>query len=257
MRFASLGSGSRGNALVIESGQTRVLLDCGFSVREIAFRLGRLGLLPDSLSAILITHEHSDHVAGAFKLASRLQLAIRMTHGTFVALPARLKQVNGVDIHLIDSHQPFQIGDLLIQAFPVPHDAREPVQFVFSDGQHRFGMVTDLGHSTPHIEHMLSAIDALVLECNHDISMLRNGEYPLHLKKRISSALGHLDNVAASRLLAALDTSRLQHLIAAHLSQQNNSPALAQAALASVLGCAESWIGVAEQDEGFAWRDIL
>lgn len=257
MRFASLGSGSRGNALVIESGQTRVLLDCGFSVQEIVFRLGRLGLSPDNLSAILITHEHSDHVAGAFRLASQLRLAIRMTHGTFVALPARLRQMNGVDIHLIDSHQSFPVGDLIIQAFPVPHDAREPVQFVFSDGQYRLGLVTDLGHSTPHIERMLSACDALVLECNHDVTMLWDGDYPLHLKKRISSALGHLDNVAASRLLAALDTSRLQHVIAAHLSQENNSPALAQTALASVLGCSENWIGVAKQDDGFAWRDIL
>lgn len=257
MRFASLGSGSRGNALVVEAGQTGVLLDCGFSVREIVRKLDRLGLSPDNLSAILITHEHSDHVAGAFKLASRLGLAIRMTHGTFAALPTRLKQANGVDIQLIDSHQPFEVGDLTIQPFPVPHDAREPVQFVFSDGRHRLGVVTDLGHSTPHIERILSACDALVLECNHDTTLLWDGDYPPHLKQRISSALGHLDNAAASRLLATLDVSRLQHVIAAHLSQQNNLPAKAQAALAPVLGCSENWIGVAKQDEGFAWREIL
>ncbi|MBX3646237.1 MAG: MBL fold metallo-hydrolase [Rhodocyclaceae bacterium] len=254
MRFASLGSGSRGNALIIEAGATRLMLDCGFGPRETIAKLGRLGLSPEDLSGILVTHEHSDHIAGAFKLASRYRLSVWMTHGTLAAAPRGCREHPGTE--LIDSHQAVQIGDLEIHPFPVPHDAREPVQFVFSDGWHRLGVVTDLGSSTPHVEQMLSGCDALVLECNHDEELLQRGSYPPHLKRRIAGHFGHLDNAASAALLAALDTQRLQHLIAAHLSQQNNTPALAQAALAAVLGCAEHWVGIADQNEGFDWRAL-
>ncbi|MBK9595992.1 MAG: MBL fold metallo-hydrolase [Rhodocyclales bacterium] len=255
MRFASLGSGSRGNALVVEAGATCLLLDCGFGPREIAFKLDRLGLSPEALSGILVTHEHSDHISGAFKLAARHQLPIWMTHGTLMASSAGRGESPRVE--LIDGQQPFQVGDLEIHPFPVPHDAREPVQFVFSDGRHRLGVVTDLGSSTPHVERMLTGCDALVLECNHDAGMLQRGGYPPHLKRRIAGRFGHLDNAAAAALLAGLDTSRLQHLIAAHLSQQNNLPALARSAMAEVLGCAEQWVGVADQDTGFSWRALI
>ena len=255
MRFASLGSGSRGNALVVEAGATCLLLDCGFGPREIAFKLDRLGLSPEALSGILVTHEHSDHVAGAFKLAARHRLAVWMTHGTLTASSAGCGESPRVE--LIDGQQPFQVGDLEIHPFPVPHDAREPVQFVFSDGRHRLGVVTDLGSSTPHVERMLTGCDALVLECNHDAGMLQRGGYPPHLKRRIAGRFGHLDNAAAAALLAGLDTSRLQHLIAAHLSQQNNLPALARSAMAEVLGGAEEWVGVADQDTGFSWRALI
>ncbi len=255
MRFASLGSGSRGNALLVEAGETRILIDCGFGVREAHARLARIGLSPEDLSGILITHEHGDHIAGAFKLAVRNRLAVWMTHGTFSAAPPGRMELPRVE--LIDSHQPFQVGALDIHPFPVPHDAREPVQFVFSDGRHRLGVVTDLGCSTPHVEQMLTGCDALVLECNHDEEMLQQGDYPAHLKRRIAGRFGHLDNTAAADLLAALDVSRLQHIVAAHLSQQNNTPALAQAALAGVLGCAVEWVGIADQDAGFDWRALL
>lgn len=255
MRFASLGSGSRGNGLIVEAGATRLLLDCGFGPREALSRLSRLGLAAADLSGILVTHEHADHVAGAFKLAVRHGLAVWMTHGTLAAAPQCRSAMPRVE--LIDSHQPFRIGDLEIHPFPVPHDAREPVQFVFSDGRHRLGVVTDLGSTTPHVERMLTGCDALVLECNHDAGMLQQGGYPPHLKRRIAGRFGHLDNAAAAALLSGLDTSRLQHLIAAHLSQQNNTPSLARTALAGVLGCGEDWVGVAEQDDGFDWRTLL
>jgi phosphoribosyl 1,2-cyclic phosphodiesterase len=255
MRFASLGSGSRGNALIVEAGTTRLLLDCGFGPRETVSKLGRLGLSPDDLSGILVTHEHSDHVAGAFKLASRHNLAVWMTHGTFAASPRGRGEIPRVEF--IDGHQSLQVGDLEIHPFPVPHDAREPVQFVFSDGRHKLGVVTDLGSSTPHVERMLTKCNALVLECNHDEDMLQRGSYPPHLKRRIAGRFGHLDNAASATLLAALDNHELQHLIAAHLSHQNNTPALARAALAGVLGCAETWVGVASQEDGFDWRALL
>lgn len=254
MRFASLGSGSRGNALLVEAGATRILVDCGFGLRETLFRLSRLGCRPESLAGVLVTHEHGDHIGGVIKLAIRFGLNVWMTHGTYAAATIERSALPGLEF--IDGHAPFRIGDLEVSPFPVPHDAREPVQFVFSDGMRRLGVVTDLGCSTPHVERMLTACDALVIECNHDADMLRHGNYPPRLRRRIGGRFGHLDNAAAAALLAALDTRKLQHLVAAHLSEQNNTPALARAALAGVLGCAPAWVGVADQDEGFAWRDL-
>jgi phosphoribosyl 1,2-cyclic phosphodiesterase len=255
MRFASLGSGSRGNALVVEHERTRLMLDCGYPVRETERRLARLDLAPGDLAGILVTHEHSDHIAGAYKFARKYDLPIWMTHGTlkgFAGDASDLPRIN-----LIDSHSPFSVGALQLLPFPVPHDAREPAHFVFSDGAHRLGVLTDTGSSTSHIEAMLSGCDALVLECNHDLDMLLNGEYPPALKARVAGRYGHLDNQSSAALLAALDRSRLQHLIAAHLSQHNNTKELACQALAQAMGCAPGWIGVADQDEGFAWREIL
>lgn len=254
MRFACLGSGSRGNALIVERGRTRLMLDCGYPARETERRLARLGLAPADLGGILVTHEHSDHTAGACKFARTHDLPLWLTHGTLKGIPG---DVSALDINIIDSHSPFAIGELQLLPFPVPHDAREPAHFVFSDGAHRLGVLTDTGSSTSHIEAMLSGCDALVLECNHDLDLLMNGDYPQALKSRVAGRYGHLDNQASAGLLAALDRSRLQHLIAAHLSQQNNTPELACQALAQVMGCAPGWIGVADQDEGFAWREIF
>lgn len=253
MRFASLGSGSAGNALVAEAGDTAVLLDCGFGIRETTMRLARVGMEASDLSGILLTHEHDDHAGCAFRLAAHHHLAIYLTHGTLAALGGAPE---GIQLYIIDSHTPFAIGDLEIHPYPVPHDAREPVQFVFSDGAQRLGVLTDTGTGTPCIETMLSACDALVLECNHDLDMLSNGNYPWPLKKRILGRFGHLDNACAAGILAKLDNSRLQHIVAAHLSQHNNRPELARRALCEVLNCTEEWIGVADQAEGFGWRAL-
>lgn len=254
MRFASLGSGSRGNALVVESGGTRVLLDCGFGIRETVRRLERLGIEAESLSAILVTHEHSDHIGGVFKFARRHSIPVWLTHGTLVAAPQRDTELP--EVTLIDGHLAYALGDLEIRPYPVPHDAREPVQYVFSDGARKLGVLTDCGSLTAHVLAMLDGCDALVLECNHDESMLAASDYPPALKRRISGRLGHLSNEAAAALLAQVNVSRLQHLVAAHLSEQNNQPALAVTALATVLGCSEEWIGVATQDSGFDWRKV-
>lgn len=254
LRFASLGSGSRGNAMVVEAGNTRVLLDCGFGPRELNIRLARLGLAIEDFAAILVTHEHSDHNAGVLKCARRHSLSVHMTHGTLVASPDAGERP--ASLCLIDTQQTFAIGDLEIHPYPVPHDAREPVQFVFSDGTRRLGVLTDAGCVTPHIVAMLSVCDALVLECNHDLDMLEKSTYPRMLKQRIRGRYGHLDNQASANLLAELDHSRLQHVIAAHLSQENNTPHLARNALARVIGCDAEWIGVATQEGGFAWRTL-
>lgn len=253
MRFASLGSGSRGNSLLIESGNTRILVDAGFGPRETLRRLARLGMQPDDIGAILITHEHTDHVGGAFVCAAKFGWKLVMTAGTHVACR---RTAPGVEVSLIDGHQSFELGDLSIQPFPVPHDAREPVQYVLGDGALRLGVLTDAGHVTPHMVAMLDRCDALVLECNHDSAMLANGNYPYPLKQRIAGSHGHLDNSAAASLLARVDGSRLRHVIAAHLSEQNNTPQLARAALCSVLNCGSGWIGVASQAGGFDWREI-
>ena len=252
MRFTSLGSGSSGNALVVESGTTRVMLDCGFSIAETCMRLARVGLAPHDLAGIVVTHEHDDHLGGVARFARRYAIPVHLTRGTAQWLP---EDFPAVLVRYIDSHTTFAIDGLAVEPFPVPHDAREPVQYVFSDGAARLGVVTDLGCITQHVVDKLSGCEALVIECNHDLDMLMAGPYPVSLKQRVAGRFGHLDNAGARHLVASLDRSRLRHLIAAHLSQQNNTPVLARKALAAAAGCEEDWIGVAGQLDGFAWRD--
>jgi len=256
VRFASLASGSKGNCLVAEADGSRVLVDCGLSPRETARRLARLGLAPADLSAILVTHEHDDHVGHAYPFAALHGLPVYLTHGTRRAQEDGGAAADGVELRLIEGREPFAVGAIRVEPFTVPHDAREPVQFVLGDGARRLGVLTDLGTSTAHVEATLSGCDALVLETNHDLDLLWGGDYPKWLKERIGGPFGHLDNAASGRLLAALDRSRLKHVVAAHLSQQNNRAGLARAALAAALGCAEDWVGVATQEEGFGWREL-
>lgn len=255
MRFACLGSGSRGNAWLVEAGATRLLVDCGFSARETARRLARLGVAADSIDALLLTHEHADHARGLAGFAARYGSAVWLTHGARTMLQA-MDALPGC-VREIDSHSVFALGDLEITPVAVPHDAREPVQFVLSDGQRRLGILTDAGHVTAHMEAMFSGCDALAIECNHDVELLRQGSYPPALKARILGRYGHLDNGTAQRLLARLATDRLQHVLAAHLSEENNRPELARRALAGALGCADDWIGVADQELGSDWRQIV
>ncbi|MDZ4202210.1 MAG: MBL fold metallo-hydrolase [Gallionella sp.] len=253
MRFASLGSGSEGNALLVEAGRTRVMMDCGFGLNDSIARLARLGLLPEQLNGIVVSHEHGDHIGGVLRLARKFGLPVWLTHGT---LRGHAGMAAAPVINEIDPHRAFSIGDIEIIPYPVPHDAAEPVQFVFSDGVRRLGVLTDSGCGTPHIRQTLDGCHALVLECNHDSDMLMNGAYPYQLKQRVAGRLGHLSNAAAAGILQQLDRSRLQHLIAAHLSGNNNTAELAVRALSGVLDCAPEWIGVATQGAGFDWREI-
>lgn len=258
MRFASLGSGSKGNCLVVEVGKSRLLLDCGLSPRETTRRLARLGLAPADLAAIIVTHEHDDHIGGAFAFALQHALPIWLTHGTLRAAVDAGKSGDSaaLRVNLVDSKSAFEIGDIQVRPFTVPHDAREPVQYVLSDGVARLGVLTDIGTITAHVEAALSGCDALVLECNHDLDLLQDSSYPGWLKERIAGPFGHLDNGQAHSLLARIDQSRLQHVIGAHLSEQNNRPALARSALAQAMRCEETWIGLASQREGFDWRAL-
>ena len=252
MRFTSLGSGSSGNGLVVESAGTRVLMDCGFGLAETKARLERAGLEPSQINAIVVTHEHDDHMSGVARFALRYAIPVYLTRGTSQWLP---EDFPAVLVRLIDPHSAFSIDAIAVDPIAVPHDAREPVQYVFSDGDARLGVVTDLGTVTQHVVEKLSGCEALVIECNHDLDMLMTGPYPDSLKRRVAGRFGHLSNADAAHLVAALDRGRLRHLIAAHLSQQNNTPALAVEALARGASCAREWIGVARQDEGFGWRD--
>lgn len=251
--FASLGSGSAGNALLVESGATCLMVDCGFGQRETLRRLARLRRDPADLSGILVTHEHGDHVGGVFPLARRYRLPVWLSHGTLAACASAAA---GVDVRIIDSHFTFVVGSLEIQPFPVPHDAREPVQYVFSDGVRRLGLLTDAGDVTRHMRDVLSGVDGLILECNHDAALLAASNYPPSLRRRIAGRLGHLENGAAAGLLREIDCSRLQHVVAAHLSERNNHPSLAIRALATVLDHGAQRVGVACQEAGFDWRRL-
>ncbi len=254
MRFALLGSGSEGNALVVEAGATRILMDCGFTLAETTARLARLGIEVAQLSGIVVTHEHSDHISGVARLARKHAIPVWLTHGTLRAHARTLGELPGA--REISPQLAFGIGDIEVQPYVVPHDAAEPVQYVFGNGAARLGVLTDVGCATPHIEVTLSGCDALVLECNHDPEMLATGDYPYPLKQRVGGRLGHLSNGDAAALLARLDNSRLQHVVAAHLSQKNNLPELAVQALSGALGCSEDWIAVATQQDGLTWREI-
>ncbi len=253
MRFALLGSGSRGNGMVIEVGRSLVLLDCGFSMSQVKMRLATLGKRPEELTAVVVTHEHSDHVAGVAALARNFDLEVWATPGT--AQAAGLGKL--ATCRLFDCHAPFDLDEVEAMPFPVPHDAREPSQLVFGDGARRLGVLTDVGSLTPHIAECLDGCDALVLECNHDPALLAAGDYPPSLKQRVGGRHGHLNNGQAAELLGRLDGTRLQHVVAAHLSEKNNRPELAREALAGALGCETEWIAVADQDAGLGWREVF
>ena len=254
MRFASLGSGSEGNALLISatSGitETTVMLDCGFGLREAESRLSHLHIDPKQLSGIIVTHEHQDHVGGVFRLARRHKIPVWMTHGT---LESVCDESDGVTVHICRDIEPFVIGDLEIQPYTVPHDAREPVQYTATDGIRKLGVLTDVGHSTPHLMKALNGCDALVLEFNHDTEMLSQSVYPPWLKARIGGQLGHLSNQQSAEILQGLDRSRLQRVIAAHLSQKNNSPDKVGSLIQGVLAGSDVEVVIADQESGFDW----
>jgi phosphoribosyl 1,2-cyclic phosphodiesterase len=252
MRFASLGSGSKGNATLVEAAGARVMIDCGFSCSETEKRLARLELQPGDLDAILVTHEHSDHISGVERLARRHRLPVWMTAGTHAACRSKAP----ADYLCINSHRPFSIGGLRVEPFPVPHDAREPCQFVFSDGRRRLGLLTDVGSPTPHLLQALDGLDALILECNHDPGMLAAGPYPPSLKRRVGGPYGHLSNRQAAEVLTRIDSHRLQHLGAAHIREKNNDPRLALTSLAQVVGESHFEILAADQPAGMPWLSV-
>jgi len=252
LQVAVLGSGSRGNATLVRSGKTCLMVDCGFSVKETEARLARLDCPADSISALLVTHEHSDHSKGVGAFSRKYKIPVWMTRGT--ATSARFGKLS--EFTRLNAEQSFAVGDLQVQSYPVPHDAREPCQYCFTDGNKRLAILTDAGSTTAHMEQLISRCDALMLECNHDRDMLWEGEYPQHLKERVAGRFGHLSNHQAAEFLNRIDTSMLNQLVAMHLSEKNNTQALANLALCDALDCESDWIRFAEQDEGLEWLHV-
>lgn len=233
MRVAVLGSGSGGNVVVVESRDRRLMVDAGFSCREIEKRLASVPLDPAQIDGLVLTHEHGDHSRGARRFARRHGLTVHATPGTLEELSL---EAAGVDTCHIHSGEPKEIADFVVEPFAVPHDAREPVGLVIEDAQGcRFGLVADLGTRSRLAWGRLSDLDILVLETNHDLEMLRSGPYPWPLKQRVAGRHGHLSNREAADGIPELVGDRLQWVVLYHLSRTNNRPALAEATVQEVL----------------------
>ncbi|MGE4658063.1 MAG: MBL fold metallo-hydrolase [Gammaproteobacteria bacterium] len=253
LRFCSLGSGSRGNALLIEFRNTLLMVDCGLSVKAITERMASRGRHPSEVTALLVTHEHTDHVQGVARLARRFGTQVWMTCGTAAALGA-----NGMPtLQTFSSYKQLEFGEIGVEPYPVPHDAREPCQYVFTAGDLRLGVITDTGHVTPHVLACLAHCDALGVECNHDLEALWQGGYPEAVKKRVASQLGHLSNEQAAELLASVEHDGLQWAMALHLSQQNNSPDYVFESMQGLLGGPNQKLHIASQDVPSPWLEIV
>jgi phosphoribosyl 1,2-cyclic phosphodiesterase len=251
VRFASLGSGSRGNATLVQSGATRVLVDCGFSAKETERRLSRLDVEASQLDAILVTHEHNDHCSGVAPLSRKHDIPVYLTHGTWAS-----ERCAGVQrVNYFHSASAFEIGEIRVEPIAVPHDAREPCQFVLEALGSRLGVLTDLGSITTAVLDHYQGCDGLLLECNHDLQMLNDGPYPSALKRRVASDWGHLNNHQSASLLAEIDFRRLQHLVVAHVSEQNNHIEHVSEALLSVLGDDHGLLW-ADQQQGLEWLSL-
>jgi len=251
MQFASLGSGSKGNATLVRAGDTLVIVDCGFSLRETTRRLQRLGVEPRQLDAILVTHEHSDHCSGVAGLSRKHQIPVYLTHGT--ASTGRCD--DSFELCCFNCEDNFSIGGLSVRAVTVPHDAAEPCQYRFTWRDYSLGVLTDLGSITPHVVDNYRDCHSLLLEFNHDLPMLLAGQYPPHLKRRVGGDWGHLNNEQAAALLQQIDGAALKHLVVAHVSEKNNSREKTEQALLSVFDSLDRVV-FAEQGQGFDWLQI-
>jgi phosphoribosyl 1,2-cyclic phosphodiesterase len=247
LRFSLLGSGSRGNSLYVESGSTAILLDAGFSGKEIVTRLRSLDRELSRLSALCLTHEHGDHIHGVGVLSRRGRLPVHANAGTFAAGEARLGKLHARR-EFVTGEQ-FAIGGLQLRSFAISHDTADPVGFVIDDGHYRLGYCTDTGKVSHLMARRLAGCDALILEFNHNLEMLKNGPYPPALQQRVRSSHGHLSNEDAADFLAQLVCDRLRLVVLAHLSETNNTPQLAAlAARRAVAGWQGRWL-VAGQEQ--------
>ena len=250
MRFASLGSGSRGNGSIVATQTTAVLVDCGFSYKEALIRLKRLGLDPEELDGILVTHEHSDHVSGVEALATKHSIPVYASRGTWIEVGAdrfdKAIYINGL----------FSIGDIDIWPITVPHDAREPLQFVFSCNGVRLGILSDLGSISQRVIEGYGDLDAISMEFNHDLDLLNQGPYPAFLKTRVGGDFGHLNNGQAAELLQRISSDRLQTVVACHISETNNDSSRVKQALDTALKNQNIRRLIASQTDGFHWIEI-
>jgi phosphoribosyl 1,2-cyclic phosphodiesterase len=275
LRYKNLSSGSTGNATIVEASNghstkpNRVLIDCGMRIVRLLELLAVADVQPCDIDAIFITHEHSDHIGCVMQLASRYSIPVWASSGTHAALqdmqlklrakqPSHSQIVPGFEslVRIASDTCDINVGDLQLNPFTVPHDAREPLQLTCSDGDVKLGILTDLGHASRHVIDSIAGCNALLLESNHDEEMLHNSKYPAFLKARVGGDFGHLSNNQAAELLSAVMHNKLRHVSAAHLSQQNNHPSLAQSALADVLGCLPADIFAACPESGTPWMTV-
>lgn len=256
MRFKSLGSGSTGNATVVQTtgaNPCNLLVDCGFGLKQLLGKLHSAGLQAEDLDAIFITHEHGDHIGCVQALSSKYGIPVWTSAGTASTL---IFDRASTLLNVAVDGQPIDLGSLQITPFTVPHDARAPLQLTCTDGHAKFGVLTDLGRATEHVLGHLKRCHALLLECNHDADMLHASSYPAFLKHRVGGDHGHLSNSQAAGIAQAVQHSGLRHVVAAHLSQQNNQPLLVKQALSCALSCHNDDILVATADDGCPWLDV-
>ncbi len=251
MRIASLGSGSRGNATLVQHRETTLLVDNGFSLKQFTRRLQRLGIEVEAIDAALLTHEHGDHSGGVQRLCESHGIPLWTAVGT-----ARATLDSGFEYQSLVAGQAVTIGAIEVMPVTVPHDACEPLQFIFHqfDNEKRFGVLTDTGHITSHIVDAFSGLDGLLLEFNYDPEMLASGPYPAMLKQRVGGNHGHLSNRQSVELLQRIDTSCLDCLIVAHMSEKNNRPAIVDGLIRQLEGVPEPIL--ADQETGFEWVEI-
>lgn len=250
LRFCALASGSRGNALLVEHGDTLIMIDCGLPLGTLGKRLLAVGRRLEDVAALLITHEHGDHSRGIGPLLRRRAIPLWSTMGT-----ARALNTVGTS-RAVSCNRELRIGSIRVQAFPVPHDAREPCQFVFRAGRRRLGLLTDTGHATPVVRESLRGCNGIALEFNHDRRMLENGSYPAAVKARVGSRFGHLSNQQAANLLAEIAHPGLDRVMGLHLSERNNSSERVYETLAPVADRARFEFSLAGQDEPTPWVEL-
>lgn len=257
LRFKNLASGSSGNATLVEgrSGTQvhRLLIDCGLGLRQLTALLAQAQLSPSDLSAVFITHEHSDHIGCALSLTRRHRIPLWMSEGTHAALGA--PDLDGL-LRIAHDMDSIDLGSFSALPFTVPHDAREPLQLRLSDGAAHLAVMTDLGHASAHVLAQLAGCHALMIEANHDPALLAASRYPAFLKRRVGGPYGHLANAATADILRAVQHTGLRRVVAAHLSAQNNAPALVQDLLGQALGWAAEDIVIASPTDGTPWFTV-
>ena len=256
VRFTILGSGSSGNCAYVETESSRVLVDAGFSPRQIRQRLATIGRTPENLTAIFITHEHADHISGLFGLAEKLRIPIYCNRDTQEAIAWAFKErwngkrdplfdgmektaadfIAKLEWRLFQTGDRFELNDLQVETFPIPHDAQDPVGYLLRTSAGNFGFATDLGHMTKLVMERIRAANVLVLESNHDVRMLQDSRRSWHLKQRILGRHGHLSNESAAEAAEQIMSADLKHLYLAHLSRECNKPELAMRVMSERMG---------------------
>ncbi|MBL8148614.1 MAG: MBL fold metallo-hydrolase [Blastocatellia bacterium] len=250
MRFNILGSGSTGNATLVVSGETRILVDCGLTAKELAKRLSSINESIENISAILITHEHTDHIRGLATLAKNLNIAICISPTTLASAKVFKRDRPEIDIaEKVQPGQPFEIDHVKIVPVRTPHDAVDPVLFRIESRGVKIAIVTDLGHIPSHVAYELRSCDALILEANHDVELLKSSPYPWSLKQRVMSRQGHLSNEEMARFLREDYDGSARHIVLAHLSRENNHPEIATLAAQQALSARTPLFAAIEQEK--------